>query len=197
MSVDRNDVLTYLRNFAGDIDRMEICAKRSRMEADREMLTCAWANYSDNGCVSWLALPECDDELTEILRTNLLQVPIIRSGRTRVIPREAEPEDAEMDALRSYTVALREAGLRVDRPAIEMRLVDLARIVELGNLIREKKRGTDPCEPGRWFYINTVLSDPDEYGWIAEIPVDPPFWVPRAEYEELLRLASCPGPAQG
>lgn len=106
MKPDRNDVLALMEDFADDVERMEISARDSGIDDEREKLAWAWAIYSASICASWLRLPQSDNELVEILKTHLHQVPMPGRGRTRLIPTNDGNGDATLPLPDSVTKAM-------------------------------------------------------------------------------------------
>ena len=59
------------RQFPDDVDRMLRCLKEASFTATDDEAVGAWAEYSDDNFAGWLALPELDTTLREILLENL------------------------------------------------------------------------------------------------------------------------------
>lgn len=81
MKPDRNDVLALMEDFADDVERMEISARDSGIDYEREKLAWAWAIYSASICASWLRLPQSDNELVEILKTHAMLASLSAARR--------------------------------------------------------------------------------------------------------------------
>ncbi|MGM3411552.1 AbrB/MazE/SpoVT family DNA-binding domain-containing protein [Ralstonia holmesii] len=60
------------KEFADDVDRMLLCLQEAGFEASDDDTVRAWSEYSDDNCAGWLALPEDDAPLREILLKHLL-----------------------------------------------------------------------------------------------------------------------------
>lgn len=69
-----------LRNqFASDVNRMQLCLRKTGTTASDDEVVQAWAEYSDDHCADWLGLPESDDALHQLL------MKYVKMGRSRVV----------------------------------------------------------------------------------------------------------------
>jgi len=59
------------RQFPDDVDRMLRCLKEAGVTATDDEAVGAWAEHSEENFAGWLALPELDTTLREILLENL------------------------------------------------------------------------------------------------------------------------------
>jgi len=69
-----------LRNqFASDVNRMQLCLRKTGFTASDDEVVQAWAEYSDDNCAGWLNLPESDETLHQLL------VRYVKMGRSRAV----------------------------------------------------------------------------------------------------------------
>lgn len=62
---DRQDLA---RQFPEAVARMRRCLNAAGMQVIDDDIVYAWADYSDSLCAQWLALPDADQDLLEILK---------------------------------------------------------------------------------------------------------------------------------